>query len=310
MTSTTIQELLKDPGYIALKKLRPDLDLIGFLDDSVAANAWVKVVGFLFDSRASHNLEQAPVRAWLKNLQPRAYYDIAGVIENLPKIEDAETRTYLDWQAPGARKIDILLEFADADNESQVVIGIQNKLGTGDDDDSFSDCQEVLKDAFPNIPVFLVALQNYWRGNHQPEYRQLIPFMHASVDTVGRACTELAQNAEGQTKLLLQGLRSHIDSKLLRINHMDQQAQQFVRELYEKREHREALKHIAQHLPTLRKVSESLLERLKQSFTDHPHLSAHSGPLMISYFPPYSISPKEIKIEFAEVNARTEPHRL
>lgn len=302
-----IERLLASDAYHAIHNLIPNVNCFEILDTAVAPESWIKFLGFLFDSRAEHALGQRFFRAWLDCLELKGWEQARPFMAALPPVEATYTRVHKYWWGEG-RFLETLVEVVGKDDRVLAVLGIKNKHGSGDDHDELQDLQRHLLSTFPSVPKLIVAVEGYQREKMDFQGEMLVPVIHQSVRTLVNAAMRMDGVADATVDWLLACLIEYLEKRLLGVNRMSNQARQLVRELYANTEHRAALRHICRFTPTLRSVYDRMQVRMKQAIAAIPKQSAPQGSVIFSYFPPDHISPKEMKIEFIELNFRSERH--
>ncbi|MCW8129041.1 MAG: hypothetical protein KIS92_01530 [Planctomycetota bacterium] len=304
-----LDALLASPEYRALAELHPGINCFEVLDSAVAPESWLKFLGFLLDSRAAHGLGQAFLRAWLGCLDLSAWPQAAPWLEQLPPAAGTHARVHKYWWG-GGRFFEVLVEIAGEDEKPLAVLGIKNKHGCGEDRDELRDLQRQLAERFPAVPKLIVAVEGYQRAPFGLESAEGVPVIHQSVKTLVQAAAQMEARADATVDWLLACLVEFLEKRMLGIHCMNELARDHLRKLWASREHREALRQICRFTPTLRGVYDRLQFQVKKQVEEMPRETSPQGSILYSYFPLDGISPKEMKIEFIELNHRSERHGM
>lgn len=305
--TASIELLLASDAYHAIRNLALNVNCFEILDTAVAPESWLKFLGFLFDSRAEHALGQRFFRAWMECLDLQGWEQARPFVEGLPSAEGTYTRVHKYWLKEG-RFLETLVEVVGKNDQVVAALGIKNKHGSGDDHDELRDLQAHLMSSYPSVPKLIIAVEGYQREKMDVHGEVLVPVIHQSVRTLVNAAIRMDGVADATVDWLLACFIEYLEKRLLGVNRMSNQARQLVRELYTNSEHRTALRHICRFTPTQRGVYDRMQFRIKQAIEKMPKPEAPQGSVIYSYYPQDHISPKEMKIEFIELNFRSERH--
>jgi len=300
--------LTKTPEYKELQNLVDDFDIFSIFDSALEDNSWKHGLAFLFNSRKGHGMGPAVFREWLSQAATQGPEPLKHLIARLGIDDDCDFRTMNNLQA-GPRSLDILVEIIDQAGNLKAVLAIEDKSGSGGGYDPLLDYQQAIAESYPNVPKLLIYLVNYpvWRGEPEPRF---FPCVSCQIDSVVKTCEKLESAAPGNVRLLFSSIRTHIERRLLGRKKMDEQAREIIQRLYQRREHRQAIRLISQFAPTIRAMVEDMHNVVRHALAELPQLIRPEGNIVWSFFPKGAVSPKEIKIEFSEMTTRTDGQGL
>jgi hypothetical protein len=225
-------------------------NLFDLLEDAVCENAWSRIIHFLFDSSRDHNLGLIPVTKWITDALDAPFPEL---IKSAKKIT-SET----EWSTLEGRRLDILLKLLDADGRLLGVVGIENKVWSGEQIRQLSDYQEALANEFRGIPKILVFLTPDRREPLTASESSECRVQRVSYDSVVKTCDVLIPRTTGDLRLLISSLRAYINRNILRKYTMEKQIKESVAKLYQDVEKRRVIELIVEHRPTVRAVMEGV----------------------------------------------------
>jgi hypothetical protein len=147
------RELLASPAWREISRLPVVTDtfnLFSILDHAVCENSWSRVLGFLFDSREGHDLGMRPLWTWLSSLKLGRFARLAQ--------QAFASSTSCEWVTGENRRLDILIQLLDEGGRTKAVIGVENKVWSGEQREQLSDYQMALCEGFRNVPKLLIFL--------------------------------------------------------------------------------------------------------------------------------------------------------
>ena len=251
------------------------------LDDAVCENSWSRILAALFTSSGSHNLEMLPLEIWLSLVGDRRFKPLGK--------RAVSSVALCEWGTMERRRLDILIKLLDPNGRLIGVVGVENKVWSGEQHNQLQDYQEALCEQFPDVPKILIFLTPDEREPLTGVKNRSCSCRPCSYGTLVKMCDRVLSSAPKGTNLLLSSLHDFIDRNILATGIMKTKIEAVVRRLYRNREHRNVLEAIFEHRPTL----EGVCDRLKKAAEDY---STKSG-IKCSYdqWPARAANPPEIK---------------
>jgi hypothetical protein len=299
--TASICRLVRSRGFrklAARSKCTEQFNLIEMLETTVTENAFSRVVAFLFDSHREHQLGKKALLQWS---------DLAGLPSALHRIAErssiqsvAETQ----WTTPDGRFLDILVRLVDAKGKERGAIGIENKVWAGEQENQVGHYQGALGRRFPRIPKALAYLtpDGRWPATADPK-EDRCPAVVARYDTLIELFEALVEDKSVPEDLrrLMTSLQNYIRKIIIMPEKETQAAKKLVRELYQNPSNRDAMRLIAEHLPCVKHLTESIEpaieKRMKAKF---PKTKSEW-----MYHPQKSENPVELKWIPSELSERT-----
>jgi hypothetical protein len=241
---------------------KTQFDLLSVFEDLIDENAWSRLFAYLFDSKKSHGFQQKAFFEWIKienELQP----DLDKFQRKLPKENECEIITITEWYTEKNRRLDILIKIIDKNLSVKAVIGIENKVNSGEQSEQVSDYQKSLIKSFPNIPSIIFFLTPDGRKPLTSLTSDICPCLSHSYQSIIKVCEKLDSQTTTQSHVFVKALQQHL-SKLLNINSMENQIRETIYKLYKDPKYRQAIKLIAEYTPNIRTVFDSLKEQFKE----------------------------------------------
>jgi hypothetical protein len=285
----SFRELLASPAWREMSCLPIVTDtcnLFSILDHAVCENSWSRVLGFLFDSNEGHDLDMRPLRIWLSSAK-------AGRFTRLAQ-QAVASSTSCEWGTGEMRRLDILIKLLDQGGRLKAVIGIENKVWSGEQWEQLSDYQKALCEHFRGVPKLLIFLTPDKRVPQTSDANESCHCHPCSYTTLVTMCKQLQRHAREDVKLLLSSLGGFINRKIVMESLMSQRTEKIVRKLYQNKQHRQILETIFEHRPTLQKVR----GEIEKSVKDYVARSKTGGEWWYSQWPMRADSPPEMKIGF------------
>ena len=231
-------------------------NLFDLLDDAVCENAWSRIIGFLLDSTATHGLGLAPMKWWSQH----ALKDRIAELAKVAKHSAHET----EWGTFEGRRLDILLKLLNDGGHMIGVIGVENKVWSGEQPRQLSDYQTALMKAFPLVPKGLVFLTPDEREPVTAADLPECPLQRISYGSIVSLCDSILPGSKGTLRLLVQGLRDYIDQNIVTERAMKKSVKQIVSKLYHNEQHRRVIELIVEHRPTVKEMLEEVAESVKR----------------------------------------------
>jgi hypothetical protein len=243
--------ILETPEYKKLQTIQNDFDLFSLFEDVLVENAWSRLFAFLLDSRRNHNLGTAVFRSWLKLLPNSPVTSLVSAFS---------TRVYTEWGTEERRRIDIVIEVLSPTRQILGVVGVENKIWSGEQESQVADYQKALTAAYPGkISKAIVFLSPDGRQSTTACATASCPCIAATHSSIANACATIPPSSTSISHAI-SAMCAH-----LRRTHMTEDAKSLVAKLYEKPAHRIALKFIAANLPTVAAAIDMIPKTLKDT---------------------------------------------
>lgn len=239
-------------------------DLLSVFDELIDENAWSRLFAYLFSSKKKHGLKQKAMREWLTlGIETNKHLKI--FLYQIPSEEKSETNTITEWYTETGRRLDILIKIQDnRTGDIKGIIGIENKVDSGEQFEQISDYQKSLVKTFPNKPILIFFLTPDGRLPYTSLGNKECPCISYSYRSIIKICEKLKLNANGQLITFLSVLEHHI-SKLIKYNKMERNIRDTINKLYENPKYTQAIKLIGEYAPNIRFVFEELQEYFKNT---------------------------------------------
>ena len=249
---------------IELYNEKKRFDLLSVFDELIDENAWSRLFAYLFSSKKAHSLGQSAMREWL-NLGIETNKHLRDFLSQLPSEEKSEINTITEWYTEKGRRLDILIKIQDnRTGDVKAIIGIENKIDSGEQFEQISDYQKSLIKTFPNKPILIFFLTPDGRQPQTSLSHKECPCITYSYRSIIEVCEKLKHNANGQLITFLSVLEHHI-SKLIKYNKMEKNIRDTINELYQNPKYSQAIKLIGEYAPNIRFVFEELREHFKKT---------------------------------------------
>jgi len=286
-----IKNLLGTAEFHTLQEMgaaSPRFNLLAVIDQTVTENAWSRILAFLFDSRRNHGLYKRAILTWLKLV------DCDRKIVAVGERKDTGCVVENEWGAFDKRRLDLLIRFVDRDGETRAVVGIENKVWSGEQPEQLSHYQTALCQTFRGIPKVLVFLSPEERNPTTIDAKNLdCPCHPCRYESLIELCRSLNRLSLGRdVRFLLQHLESYMRDQMIESERGITRAKRLIRKLYQQRRYRNALRMIRDHLPSVGSVAEKLETRVDRKFME----IAPAGTLRWLHWPVRGVSPQEIKL--------------
>lgn len=265
-----IELLIQTSEFTELQRIGTELeaekkrfDLLSVFKNLIDENAWSRLFAYLFDSTKEHGLKQKALREWLQ-CESKSNDFIKSFLAKLPCEQNSESITITEWRTEPGRRLDIYIEIKDTLSHSTAgIIGIENKVNSGEQIEQVSHYQEEIIKRFPKVPnkliFFLTPDGRKSLTSYSTKDCPCVPYSYQSIIDV---CDKLKPEAN-DASTFLSVLRNHI-SKLINYNEMEEEIRSKIHKLYENKKYREAIKLIGQYAPNIRYVFEELHEKFKK----------------------------------------------
>jgi hypothetical protein len=271
------------------KKLHDDqrqFDLLSVYKDLIDEMAWSRLFAYVLDSTQNHGLSQTVFRQLLGQIP-----ELETFRNSLPIETDTKTICITEWKTEKGRRIDILIKLIDKNGNTKGVIGIENKVDSGEQDNQIRDYQNSIILGFQGVPKVLLYLTPDGRITRTSDENPECPCFSISYNIISTICELIIPNSNGQAQVFLSVLKNHID-KLTNNQIMDKEVEHLITELYKNSEYRQAIKLIGQYSPSIKKVFDKISFSIKNEENIQFTLSDQS----IDYHPRKSQNPQEFKI--------------
>jgi hypothetical protein len=268
-------------------------DLLTVFEELLDEMAWSRLFAYLLDSTQTHELSQKVIRLILeRNSQ------VINFQKLLPSENQTESICITEWKTEKGRRIDILIKVIDNLGNIKAVIGIENKVDSGEQKDQIRDYQKSLIHSFPNIPKVMFYLTLDGKFSETSDNKEECPYFTVSYSNISSVCSEIIQETSGQAQLFLTVLKNHID-KITNTKVMDKEAIQHIKNLYKNREYREAFKLINEYSPNVKNIFQEISKSEK-----------FPADTLVDYYPRTNSNPHEFKVHFNELYEITKASNL
>lgn len=286
-TKRGFEQLIQSQDWQRLAKMPGVADAFNVfqvLDDAVCENSWSSILAVLFSSSGGHDLGMRPLRLWLSEVGDSRFIALAR--------RAASSSVLREWGTMERRRLDILIKLLDGRGHLIGIVGIENKVWSGEQHNQLKDYQAALCDEFSTVPKMLLFLTPNEREPLTSVVNRSCPCFRCSYKTLVRMCDMLQSSANKEMRLLLSSLHDFIDQHILTSSVMKTKIEQVVRELYQNKNHQKVLETIFEHRPTLEGVCSHINKQAEEFF-------ARKKPSVKCWFqqwPERAANPQEIKI--------------
>lgn len=283
---------------LGLKKFEENrkFDFMSVFINSIDEMAVSKLFAYLFDSRKNHNLGQKPFRKFLELIP-----ELIEFSEKLPSENETETACTTEIMTYNSRRIDILIQLIDMDGKVKAVLGIENKINSGELKNQVSDYQKHLSEKYEiRIPKLLIFLTPDGRVSKTLDNNSKCPAISVSYSIISEICSSF--NSIEQSQIFLNILKNHID-KLTSNKELNFKTLKLINDLYLDENNRHAIKLISQNVPNSRKVFDNINIILSETKNLFPKTKLKK--YYIEYEPKTTRNPNEFKLYPSELKEST-----
>lgn len=291
LTETTEFKKLQELGLL-IHDTQRQFDLLSVYKELIDEMAWSRLFAYLLDSTQNHGLGQSAFRKLIQLIPNLKLFS-----KSIPADINTETLCVTEWNTENSRRVDILIKLIDSKGKIKAVVGIENKVDSGEQNDQIRDYQKSLSKAFPKIPKVLIYLTPDGRTSETADSDLNCPALSVSFDSISTVCEQIKTQTTTQGQIFLSVLKNHID-KLTNNQKMDKEALQLIKKLYKDPAHRQAIKLISQYSPNIRSVFDDISIRLSKSKS----LPFTIEKTSIDYYPKTSSNPHEFKLYIDELS--------
>ncbi len=292
-----IQALVATPNYQALMGTERPFNIFTLFTDVFKENAVSRLLAFLLDSRKEHGFRHRVAQAFITAALPN--HAICSEI----RWEEASIACISEWPTEKQRRLDILVQISCRENRLKFVLGIENKIWAGEQENQLCDYQEAITKRFGEVPSALLFLSPDGHDSVTARNEPRCECVAVSYDVIVNACRRLDKFGSPESALLVDSLARHIEDGYMEKSNKD--AKRLICELYGDPKHSAALDKIAELLPEcLRECSSSniLFEAVKSALgtagplgkcewdfrlgQGHPHVAVYlpsSGDFQLGY---------------------------
>ncbi|MEI6074409.1 MAG: PD-(D/E)XK nuclease family protein [Verrucomicrobiota bacterium] len=285
--SQGFKQLIESQDWRRLAKMPGVVDTFNVfhvLDDAVCENSWSSIVAALFSSNASHDLDMRALRIWLSEVGDSRFVALAKRAKS--------SSVSREWGTMERRRLDILVKLLDERGHLIGIIGIENKVWSGEQHNQLKDYQAALCNGFPHVPKILLFLTPDGRESDTSDVSKSCPCRRCSYKTIVSMCNKLQLSASKELRLLLSSLHDFIDLNILTTSVMKAKVKQVVRGLYQNENHRMILDAIFDNRPTLEDAFAHINKQVVEFF-------AQKKPKIIcslEQWPEKVASPQELQV--------------
>lgn len=290
LANTSKFKKLQDLG-IKLFENQRRFDLLSVYEELIDEMVWSKLFAYLLDSTKNHGLDQIAFRNLLEQIP-----QLKSFSKLLPTAENTQTISIKEWKAEKNRRIDILIKLIDKNGVPKGIVGIENKVESGEQNNQIRDYQKSIISNFPKIPKIILYLTPDGRKSKTSDESTECICYNISYNVILKICEHIIPNYNGQAKIFLEALKNHI-MKLTGSQLIDDEASKLIKDLYKNDEYRQAIKLIQQYSPNTKRVFDELFISLKKS----KKLPFKIDNIKVHYFPTTSSNPYEFKLYITEL---------
>ncbi len=255
-----IRLLLSAPAFTKLCAVATELsdhrkfNVFRFADKTISENSWSRVFAWLLDSTEDHELGVLPLQRWLQDGLGRQLHlkGPSGI---------GAVRTSTQFPTAASRYIDILIRIFDRRSRTIGVIGVENKVWSGEQLGQVSDYQDDLDKRFtcPKVIVFLTPDER--KSITANDDLQTCPYIPQGYSAILDLCDSLRQIKKLNPNLrnLLQQMKSYLATEITTA----QDAKDLVHRLYADKKYRAALRLISQYKPSTFDVFAEVKKRVE-----------------------------------------------
>ncbi len=287
LTTTSEYNKLKGFGR-KLFESRDEFDIVTLFENIIDENAWSSIFSYLLDSSKNHGLKTSPIECWLKNINSSYVNPILRIINGECSVESKT-----EWGTDEGRRIDILLKIRNNKSDIIAVLGIENKVDSGEQTEQLSDYQKAIVRNYPKVPKLLIFLTPDGRKSQTSMLNKECPCIAVSYISIINTCEELSKPLNKEKTALKQFLSSLQKSltKMTKENKYESDIKLTLKKLYADPDHRRAIKLIQEYSPNIQTVLEGLRDRLENSTLKKPFdfseatNQTSSNNIFMLYFP-------------------------
>ncbi|MCA9172892.1 MAG: PD-(D/E)XK nuclease family protein [Planctomycetales bacterium] len=268
-----IDSLLTDERYARLTQIEPEFDLFEFLQ-TLSEDASSRALAFLLDSSREHELGTRFFDALIDNVHREG----SGRTHRLSLrqslgLHGQSTSVATEWATSDGRRLDLLIRVYDSMRNLIAVVGIENKHWAAEQPEQVSHYQNELVKRFPHVGErVLLFLSPGARPSSTADLTCECPYVPCSYRTVIAALEEAETLADGEIRVFITSLKSHLDKNLEGSHAMSAQIRDLVRAIYRDPKHRNAIKHILDHIPRFGTLVNEIQDRVELHLaTNYPN---------------------------------------
>jgi len=241
---------------IKLQKENSCFDMLTLFNDVLVENSWSHLFAYLFRSEENHRLGQRFFRTWFQ-FASDSHPELANYQNGLPDVDNSQTIVSLPWPTPNGRFLDILVEIRSKIDDRVFVVGIENKVASGEQRDQLKDYQRALIEEFRYSPKVIIFLTPDGRESQTSDNCSDCPCFAVPYKSIISTCKTILPECEGQAEILIKVLKTHI-SRMVGVNDMEKKIKSLIYQLYKKPNHRRAIELINLYTPNITFVFEPL----------------------------------------------------
>lgn len=191
-------------------ELKSQFNLFSLFHEIFDENAWTRLFSFLTDSKKSLIDTSTFITDWLSQVNKENQSNLAS-LEKFNKLKIKSSKTILEWSTLAGRRLDLLIELFDESNSLLGVIGLENKVDSGEQEKQLSDYQSALIEEFPKIPKILFFCTPDGRDSKTAEEIEQCPVLNISYATILDTIINLTHKHEGKQLFLLESLSDYLE---------------------------------------------------------------------------------------------------
>ena len=191
-------------------ELKSQFNLFSLFHEIFDENAWTRLFSFLTDSKKSLIDTSTFITDWLTQVNRENQSNLAS-LEKFNKLKIKSSKTIIEWSTLAGRRLDLLIELFDESNSLVGVIGLENKVDSGEQEKQLSDYQSALIEEFPKIPKILFFCTPDGRHSKTAEEIEQCPVLSISYATILDTIINLTHKHEGKQLFLLESLSDYLE---------------------------------------------------------------------------------------------------
>lgn len=155
LTENQLKEL--ENANKILIEYKHHFNILDYLENIFNENVWTRIFAYVLNSEEKHLLGNATFNYWIEQICSNREEFTRLFLNKLTK-KPSKIIVKTEWSTPQGRRIDLIIELIDLDGNLLGIIGIENKVNSGDQEAQISDYQKSLQEIFPFAPKIILYL--------------------------------------------------------------------------------------------------------------------------------------------------------
>ncbi len=239
--TANITRLRNSPEFQQLGKLREEFNALSCFEDAFHENVSSRMLGYFLDSRKPHDLDIIPMTLFVAELFSATKCTVLQKFLKVLKPNFTRTLSVLEWGTVERRRLDILLEIQNHKNKVVAVLGIENKIGAGEQPYQVQAYQKAICSKFPSVPKAVVFLTPDAREPETGHSSTECPWIKCGYSTVIEFLRKLLPKAKGEIAVVVGSLLRFLDEQVMGTSKIQHDANALFEELYNDKVHRKAM---------------------------------------------------------------------